>query len=242
MTSENEFNFDRWRVGKTYWTSDWHLGHVRIRELCGRPFGSVEEMNTTLIERVNAVVTARDTLVILGDVIMGKFEETVELLGEIKAKRIWIIPGNHDRFSLAYANRGAPETQRNKRMLWRAEYESARDTVRSGVGSRVGGRSGGGLIRAEEDRVPSVWHTEVGMQRVAVSHYPYVGDSGKTDRHRWLRPRDEGLPLIHGHVHTAWRTSGRQFNVGVDVNDFAPVGEDVLAAWLDRLRMETYAG
>ena len=228
------FNFEDWRVGNTYWTSDWHWGHERIIELCNRPFKSVSEMNREILDRVNSVVTGRDTLVILGDVIMGTFEETVKLLAQLRAKRIWIIPGNHDRFSLAYANRGAPETQRNKRALWRAEYEAARHSA--------GNRGPGRLIRAEPDRVPSVWHTEIGMQPVAVSHFPYVGDSGKTDRHRWLRPKDEGLPLIHGHVHTAWRTNGAQFNVGVDVNDFAPVAERDLAAWLDRLRMDTYAG
>ena len=60
--STESFNFDDWRVGNTYWTSDWHWGHDRIRELCGRPFGSVGEMNRVLLERVNDVVTRRDTL------------------------------------------------------------------------------------------------------------------------------------------------------------------------------------
>jgi calcineurin-like phosphoesterase family protein len=229
MDAEREFNFDRWRVGKTYWTSDWHWGHERIIELCNRPFKSIGEMNREILDRVNSVVTSRDTLVILGDVIMGRFEETVKLLAQVQAKRIWILPGNHDRFSLAYRNRGGPEAQRTARELWRLEYEQARS---------VRGR----VIRAEEDRVPSVWGAEIGGEPVAISHYPYAGDSGKTDRHRWLRPVDQGLPLIHGHVHGAWRTQGRMFNVGVDVNDFAPVGEDVLSAWLERLRMKEYAG
>jgi len=223
------FNFDEWRVGKTYWTADWHLGHERIIELCNRPFKSVSEMNREIIERVNAVVTGRDTLVILGDVIMGKFEETVKLLAQLRAKRVWIIPGNHDRFSHAYRHHGATETQRTKRELWRAEYESSRER-------------GGKLVRAEPDRVPSVWQHEIAMQQVVLSHYPYVGDSGETERHGWLRPVDTGLPLIHGHVHTRWQTNGRMFNVGVDVNDFAPVPEQELATWLGRLRVGTGSG
>jgi calcineurin-like phosphoesterase family protein len=223
------FNFEDWRVGNTYWTSDWHWGHERIIELCNRPFKSVSEMNREILDRVNSVVTGRDTLVILGDVIMGTFEETVKLLAQLRAKRIWIIPGNHDRFSRAYSHRGGPEAQQTSRELWRLKYEAAH-----GIRGR--------LIRAEPDVVPSVWGGVIAGQPVALSHFPYQGDSGKTDRHRWLRPTDEGLPLIHGHVHTAWRTQGRQFNVGVDVNDFAPVSEAVLAAWLEHLRMAEYAG
>ena len=57
-----------WRTRDASTPPDWHLGHDRIRELCDRPFTSVEEMNETIL-RVNAVVTSRDTLVILGDVL-----------------------------------------------------------------------------------------------------------------------------------------------------------------------------
>jgi calcineurin-like phosphoesterase family protein len=40
-----------------------------------------------------------------------------------------------------------------------------------------------------------------------------------------MRPVDNGLPLIHGHVHNSWKVNGRQINVGVDVWDFTPVSE-----------------
>ena len=43
------------------------------------------------------------------------------------------------------------------------------------------------------------------------------------------------MPLIHGHVHGAWRTRGRMFNVGVDVNEFKPVNELEIALWLEDL-------
>jgi len=219
------FNFGDWRIGKVFYTSDWHLGHGRIIELCRRPFASLEEMHRRIIRNTNKAVGSTDTLVIVGDTIMGKFEDTVKLLRQLNAGRIWILPGNHDRFSLAYGHRGAGETQRIKRELWRKEYESARGTR--------------GEIRAEPDLAPSMWHTEVAKQRVAISHYPYVGDSGENDRHRWLRPRDSGLPLICGHVHTRWRNKGPMFNVGVDVNDFAPVPERELELWLRRMQQNT---
>jgi calcineurin-like phosphoesterase family protein len=37
---------------------------------------------------------------------------------------------------------------------------------------------------------------------------------------------------VHGHVHTSWRLNGRQLNVGVDVNDYAPISEDDVVAAL----------
>lgn len=69
-----------------------------------------------------------------------------------------------------------------------------------------------------------------GGQQVLLSHFPYEGDHRDEERHPEYRLRDTGLPLLHGHVHEAWRIRGRQINVGVDVRGWAPVHLDVLAA------------
>lgn len=61
-----------------------------------------------------------------------------------------------------------------------------------------------------------------------LSHLPYEGDSHDEDRFEAFRPIDEGLPLLHGHVHDKWRLKGRQLNVGVDVWDFYPVHEETI--------------
>lgn len=70
-----------------------------------------------------------------------------------------------------------------------------------------------------------------GNIQFAMSHYPYHGDSQDVDRHKNLRPVDNGLPLVHGHVHGTWRTNGRMFNVGVDVNGYAPVHVSTVVEW-----------
>jgi calcineurin-like phosphoesterase family protein len=68
------------------------------------------------------------------------------------------------------------------------------------------------------------------------SHYPYDGDSHGEDRYAHLRSSGyQNRPIIHGHVHTEWQIRGNQFNVGVDVNDFKPVHEDVLTDWVRSL-------
>lgn len=220
MGADGWLDLDAWRVGKLWVTGDPHLGHDRIRDLCNRPWGSVEEMNRQLIENINSSVRSTGSLIILGDVLLGKFEDSVKLLKEIRAKRILIIPGNHDRFSLAYGHRGAVETRRTKLRLWKEQYEK----------QRTG-------ITCIEDRMPSGWVARLGGRKVLLSHYPYVGDSGAEDRHRDLRPIDAGLPLIHGHVHQAWRehAGGRMLNVGVDAWNYRPVPETDIVEWLSRV-------
>ena len=71
---------------------------------------------------------------------------------------------------------------------------------------------------------------KVAGQNVLLCHFPYTGDHTDEDRATQYRLPDEGLFLIHGHVHDLWRLNGRQFNVGVDVNDMRPVHLDTIAA------------
>lgn len=76
-------------------------------------------------------------------------------------------------------------------------------------------------------------HTEIDLDgtRILLSHLPYVGDAWGKDKHLSYRPQDQGLPLVCGHVHDAWKYLDRQFNVGVDVNDFKPVPASRVLDW-----------
>lgn len=78
---------------------------------------------------------------------------------------------------------------------------------------------------------------KIAGRRVLMSHFPYGGDHAYTeDRYTQWRLRDEGMPLLCGHVHDEWRARGRQFNVGVDhTPDMRPVSEDEVARWLESL-------
>jgi calcineurin-like phosphoesterase family protein len=65
-------------------------------------------------------------------------------------------------------------------------------------------------------------------RRVLLSHLPYDGDHKDRDRLTQWRLRDEGLWLLCGHVHTAWKVRGNQINVGVDQWPDGPVLADDL--------------
>lgn len=209
-----------------YVTSDLHIGHERIIELCDRPFDNVAEMNEALVDGINSTLhPERDDLWIVGDICMGRMEDSLAVLGRIRCRRMVLIPGNHDRWSLAYHTKGDHAT---KRQAWRMRYANACVGVKE-------------LVYAMRDRQPSVWHVQFGGRSVSVSHYPWSGDSHGEDRYTELRPVEHTYPglLIHGHVHTQWQTNGRQFNVGVDVNGFKPVSEHLVAEWGKAALLET---
>lgn len=93
---------------KTFVTSDLHFGHANIIRHCERPFDNADEMNASLIERWNSVVSNEDAVLFLGDFAMGpgvddSFIETTisQLHGHIS-----FLLGNHDMPSKKYGVSG----------------------------------------------------------------------------------------------------------------------------------------
>ncbi len=187
----------------TWFTSDTHFGHARIIELCNRPFKDVNHMNEIMIERWNNVVMPDDVVYHMGDVALGKIDESLPLVGRLSGYKI-LVPGNHDRIFSGESEK--------KRERFLPEYSKVFDLI-----------------------MPETFSKWVNDLHVAMSHFPYRGDSQENDRHVDKRPVDHGLPLIHGHIHEKRRIEGRMFNVGVDVNDFRPVHEDTIREWIDSL-------
>ncbi len=74
-----------------------------------------------------------------------------------------------------------------------------------------------------------------------LSHYPYRKALTEYDERSYLydhAPIDRPTILLHGHVHTKWRTKGSMINVGVDVWNYRPVSlatlqDLVQSLWLD---------
>jgi calcineurin-like phosphoesterase family protein len=96
--------------GKVWITSDTHFGHKNIvrgvtnwRTQDGqipvestRDFNTVEEMNQRLADGINNVVDQDDTLIMLGDVSFGGFDNIGNFINRIVCKNIHLILGNHD--------------------------------------------------------------------------------------------------------------------------------------------------
>lgn len=79
-----------------YYTADLHLGHTNIITYCDRPFHSVGEMNAVIVANWNAVIGPDDIVHVLGDVAMGRREESMPLIGQLAGHKV-LYPGNHDR-------------------------------------------------------------------------------------------------------------------------------------------------
>ena len=77
-----------------FFTADSHWNHANIIKYCNRPFQSVDEMNRTIIDNINAKVSSKDTLYFLGDFAFGPMAPFRE---QINCGNIVLIRGNHDR-------------------------------------------------------------------------------------------------------------------------------------------------
>jgi len=97
-------------TGRVFITSDTHYAHKNIcrgvtdwRTQDGeipvgstRDFDTIEQMNERLVNGINNVVGQDDTLIMLGDVSFGGFENIGIFLDRLICKNIHLILGNHD--------------------------------------------------------------------------------------------------------------------------------------------------
>jgi len=179
----------------TWFTSDLHFGHVNILtyepsryEYLGLSTGATtDDMNEAIVDLWNRQVAPGDHVVVVGDVCMGRVNETIKYVHRLNGTRE-LIMGNHDRpHPIMFRSLGKTDA-------WIAEYEAA----------------GFEFMACEDLR-------DIGLNRpVHVCHFPYEGDHTDTERYGAYRPHNSGQPLIHGHVHGLWATKGPQYNVGID--------------------------
>lgn len=81
-----------------YYIADLHFFHEALNgKMDHRGFGSLEEMHEYMIAKWNGKVRKNDDVVILGDLSLGKAEETNEILRRLNG-RLYLIQGNHDKF------------------------------------------------------------------------------------------------------------------------------------------------
>lgn len=191
--------------GVDFVTADTHFGHARITEYARRPFVSVEDMDRELVRRWNATVAPNDVVLHLGDFALGPVEESLAVTALLHGRK-FLVPGNHDRVSSATQSKAAIAR-------FTPLYVAAGWTI-----------------------LPEVVHGTRLAHRLLASHYPYSAGEVTNARRARMQPSDEGLPLLHGHTHARDHgPHGRQFHVGVDATEFAPLPFTEIDRWLEGL-------
>jgi len=79
-----------------WFTSDLHLMHENIIKYCNRPFCDRKEMDTTLVENWNSVISEKDVVFVTGDLIMDRSTKSWNYFIHKLNGFIWLIKGNHD--------------------------------------------------------------------------------------------------------------------------------------------------
>ena len=200
---------------ETYVTTDEHYGHPKVIDSCDRPAASIDEHDAMLVDRFNSTVTHTNALTFhLGDTILGtnRLERIRDILAALNGNHV-LVPGNHCK-PFAGSLGG---------------WKHVRDYIEAGFDS---------VVAYTPFKLPQTSPERPGRV-VMFSHFPYDGDSRPgEERHVAARLRDEGIPIVHGHIHTAGKiTRSRrgtlQVNAGVDVWNYAPVSVKTLAALMD---------
>lgn len=79
-----------------YFTSDLHIGHDKPFIWQARGFNSIEEHDTQILLRWNAIVSPEDTVYILGDLCLGGNEPEWNRIYKVLNGHKKFIHGNHD--------------------------------------------------------------------------------------------------------------------------------------------------
>lgn len=77
-------------------TTNWRLPNGSIPESQTRDFGTIEKMNSAIVNNINSCVGQDDILIHLGDWSFGGFENIEEFYNRLVCKNIHLILGNHD--------------------------------------------------------------------------------------------------------------------------------------------------
>lgn len=79
----------------TFFCSDLHFGHQRIIEFHPNRADTIDEMNERIVENWNAVVSPKDETWLLGDLAMGKLDDSLKFFHRLNGRK-HLVSGNHD--------------------------------------------------------------------------------------------------------------------------------------------------
>lgn len=180
-----------------WFTSDWHFGHRNVINYCNRPYADVDTMTKAMIKIWNDTVKPDDIVYFIGDFSLNPKWSKV-ITPQLNGRKI-MIPGNHDACFRATPKVDTPQC--------------IADTHKR-YGRMIKAYMNDGWEAIEQTMLLQL-HNGI---TILMSHLPYASEDGqKYDRrYQEFKPKDEGLYLLHGHLHSKYRKFGRMIDVGID--------------------------
>lgn len=188
-----------------FYTSDLHIGHRLVAGLRG--FDSTEEHDATLAAYWDLTVKPEDTVFVLGDTGMTKFEQVVLPWFSERPGSIHLIAGNHDPIHPA----------RSDAYKLQSKWLSVFSSVQPYATRKTNG------VKFLMSHFPYLSWGEGPLR-------------GGEEAARWVEWRlpESDVPLLHGHTHGPEKAHGQMLHVGWDAwGRF--VREDEVVAWVQSL-------
>ena len=192
-----------------FFTSDWHIGHHNVIKFSKRPFRDVDHMSKVLINNYNAIVPPNGVCYFVGDMGLCKADTLTKVVNQLNGTKVLLV-GNH-------------ESRVN------SMYSKGFDVVLYGARIKIAGE------------MVDVTHCPLrGIKREDTTGMR--GSDGtenwhKENKHVDFSVDNKGQFCLHGHIHSpnngkSTKISGRQFDVGVDANDYRPIAIGRIESWI----------
>lgn len=191
---------------RTYFTSDWHVGHANVLVFDKRPFKDMDHMHRVLVNNYNATVDPEDVCYFLGDMGLCKSELLASVVRELNGMKVLIL-GNHDKGATAMRRLGF-------------------DLVLNMASLEIAGQ----IVTMTHCPLRGVWRENVDGMKGSAEGENWHGEA----RHQAFSIEDFGQYHLHGHTHKGpeERILDRQMDVGVRANDFRPVSISTIESWI----------
>jgi calcineurin-like phosphoesterase family protein len=201
------------RKPQVYFTSDWHIGHANVLKFCSRPFTDVEHQSRVLVNNYNSTVPPHGVCYFLGDMGLCDVGTLRAVIDQLNGTKVLIL-GNHDA-----------GTQK----MYRAGF----DVVLYSAGLQIAGE------RVTMSHCPL---RGIPRENLDGMHGVVPGDNWHGEhKSRQFSLRDEGQFHLSGHIHSpnrgrSTKILGRQYDVGVDANNYTPVSISEIESWIAKTK------
>jgi len=183
-----------------FWTADLHIGDPSVDQSF--------QSSQSLLDNYNFMVSQKDEVWFVGDVVVGKFEQNISFMRLFHGTK-YLVPGNHDRCHKMHGDWDK----------WLSYYEEVGFTV---LGSEV--------ITTVADQPVKVCHFPY-YEKIHKNDYDRFSGNRPSPSVTETVGDDFNLNfnfLIHGHNHGPYRQRNNMIDVGVNPWGGFPVPEYTL--------------